>query len=328
LFIKRDKKDIMLVQVYVDDIIFGATKQSMVKEFEDLMQKEFQMSSMGELTFFLGLQVQQSSSGMYISQDKYVADILKRFNFTTVKPASTPVDTNRPLGKDEDGKDVDVKLYRSMIGCLMYLTTSRPDITFAVCLCARHQVQPKVSHLNAVKRIFRYLRQQPKLGLWYPRESPFHLHAFSDSDYAGDNYDRRSTTGGCQYLGSRLVSWQCKKQTIAATSSTEAEYVAAASCCAQVLWLQNQLLDYGFNFKNTPINIDNESTICIVKNPVYHSKTKHILIRHHFIRDCYEHRLINVVKVHTHDNVADLLTKGFDVSRFTFLVVSIGMINN
>ena len=124
------------------------------------------------------------------------------------------------------------------------------------------------------------------------------------------------------------MSWQCKKQTIAATSSTEAEYVAAASCCAQVLWLQNQLLDYGFNFKNSPINIDNESTICIVKNPVYHSKTKHIQIRHHFISDCYEHRLINVVKVHTDDYVAYLLTKGFDVSRFTFLVVSIGMINN
>jgi hypothetical protein len=139
------------------------------------------------------------------------------------------------------------------------------------------------------------------------------LEAFSDSDYAGDNYDRRSTTGGCQYLGRRLVSWQCKKQTIAATSSTEAKYVAVASCCGQVLWLQNQLLDYGFNFKNTSINIDNESTICIVKNPVYHSKTKHIQIRHHFIHDCYEHRLINVIKVHTDDNVADLLTKGFDV---------------
>ena len=210
----------------------------------------------------------------------------------------------------------------------MYLTASRPDIMFAVCLCARYQVTPKVSHMNAVKRIFRYLRHQPKLGLWYPKDSPFHLEAFSDSDYAGDNYDRRSTSGGCQYLGRRLVSWQCKKQTIAATSSTEAEYVAAASCCGQVLWMQNQLLDYGFNFKNTPINIDNESTICIVKNPVYHSKTKHIQIRHHFIRDCYEHRLINVVKVHTDDNVADLLTKGFDVSRFNHLVVSIGTMNS
>ncbi|GJT09880.1 putative ribonuclease H-like domain-containing protein [Tanacetum coccineum] len=316
LFIKRDRKDIMLVQVYVDDIIFGSTKTSMVKEFEELMQKEFTMSSMGELTFFLGLQVKQSTAGIFISQDKYVKDILNKFDFRTIKPATTPIEAHKALGKDEEGEDVDVHLYRSMIGCLMYLTASRPDIMFAVCLCARFQVTPKVSHMHAVKRIFRYLKHQPKLGLWYPKDSPFHLEAFSDSDYAGDNHDRRSTSGGCQYLGRRLVSWQCKKQTIVAISSTEAEYVAAASCCGQVLWMQNQLFDYGFNFMNTDIHIDNESTICIVKNPVFHSKTKHIQIRHHFIRDCYDQRLINVVKVHTDDNVADLLTKGFDLARF------------
>ncbi|GJX83503.1 putative ribonuclease H-like domain-containing protein [Tanacetum coccineum] len=324
LFIKKDRRDIMLVQVYVDDIIFGSTKSSMVKDFEELMQKEFKMSSMGELTFFLGLQVKQTSAGIFLSQDKYVKDILNKFDFRTIKPASTPIEAHKSLGKDEEGEEVDVHLYRSMIGCLMYLTASRPDIMFAVCLCARFQVTPKVSHIHAVKRIFRYLKHQPKLGLWYPKDSPFHLEAFSDSDYAGDNHDRRSTSGGCQYLGRRLVSWQCKKQTIVAISSTEAEYVAAASCCAQVLWMQNQLLDYGFNFMNTEIHIDNESTICIVKNPVFHSKTKHIQIRHHFIRDCYEQRLINVVKVHTDDNVADLLTKGFDLARFNFLVVTIG----
>ncbi|GJV74359.1 putative ribonuclease H-like domain-containing protein [Tanacetum coccineum] len=269
----------------------------------------------------------KQNGGIFLSQDKYVKDILNKFDFRTIKPASTPIEAHKSLGKDEEGEDVDVHLYRSMIGCLMYLTASRPDIMFAVCLCARFQVTPKVSHLHAVKRIFRYLKHQPKLGLWYPKDSPFHLEAFSDSDYAGDNHDRRSTSGGCQYLGRRLVSWQCKKQTIVAISSTEAEYVAAASCCAQVLWMQNQLLDYGFNFMNTEIHIDNESTICIVRNPVFHSKTKHIQIRHHFIRDCYEQRLINVVKVHTDDNVADLLTKGFDLARFNFLVVTIGMIN-
>ncbi|GJR01039.1 hypothetical protein Tco_0524023 [Tanacetum coccineum] len=136
-----------------------------------------------------------------------------------------------------------------------------------------------------------------------------------DSDYAGANLDRKSTTGGCQFLGRRLISWQCKKQTIVATSTTEAEYVAAANCCGQVLWIQNQMLDYGFNFMNTKIYIDNESTICIVKNPVYHSKTKHIAIRHHFIRDAYEMKLIQVLKIHTNSNLADLLTKAFDVSR-------------
>ncbi|GJT77434.1 putative ribonuclease H-like domain-containing protein [Tanacetum coccineum] len=327
LFIKKDKKDIMLVQVYVDDIIFGSTRKSWCDEFEALMKGRFQMSSMGELIFFLGLQVKQKTDGIFISQDKYVADMLKKFDLASVKTAITPMETKMALTKDEEADEVDVHLYRSMIGSLMYLTASRPDIMFAVCACSRFQVTPKTSHLNAVKRIFKYLKGKPNLGLWYPRESSFDLEAYSDSDYAGANLDRKSTTGGCQFLGSRLISWQCKKQTIVATSTTEAEYVAAASCCGQVLWIQNQMLDYGFNFMNTKIHIDNESTICIVKNPVYHSKTKHIEIRHHFIRDSYEKKLIRVEKIHTDFNVADLLTKAFDGPRFNFLVVNIGMIN-
>ncbi|GJT89251.1 putative ribonuclease H-like domain-containing protein [Tanacetum coccineum] len=325
LFIKKDKKDIMLVQVYVDDIIFGSTRKSWCDEFEALMKGRFQMSSMGELIFFLGLQVKQKTDGIFISQDKYVADMLKKFDLASVKTAITPMETKMALTKDEEADEVDVHLYRSMIGSLMYLTASRPDIMFAVCACSRFQVTPKTSHLNAVKRIFKYLKGKPNLGLWYPRESSFDLEAYSDSDYAGANLDRKSTTGGCQFLGSRLISWQCKKQTIVATSTTEAEYVAAASCCGQVLWIQNQMLDYGFNFMNTKIHIDNESTICIVKNPVYHSKTKHIEIRHHFIRDSYEKKLIRMEKIYTDFNVADLLTKAFDGPRFNFLVVNIGL---
>ncbi|GJX01454.1 putative ribonuclease H-like domain-containing protein, partial [Tanacetum coccineum] len=182
------------------------------------------MSSMGELTFFLGLQVKQKKDGIFISQDKYVVEILKKFGFTEVKTASTPMETQKPLLKDEDGEEVDVYMYRSMIGSLMYLTSSRPDIMFAVCACARYQVNPKVSHLYAVKRIFRYLKGQPKLGLWYPKDSPFDLVAYTDSDYAGASLDRKSTTGGCQFLGCRLISWQCKKQTVVANSTTEAEF--------------------------------------------------------------------------------------------------------
>ncbi|GJU09964.1 putative ribonuclease H-like domain-containing protein [Tanacetum coccineum] len=191
LFLKKHKSDIILVQVYVDDIIFGSTKKAWCDEFEALMKGEFEMSAMGELTFFLGLQVQQRPDGIFISQHK------------------------------------------SMIGSLMYLTASRPDIMFAVSACSRFQVTPTTSNLEAVKKVFKYLKGQPRLGLWYPRESPFVLEAYSDSDYAGANKDRKSTTGGCQFLGRRLISWQCKKQTIVATSSTEAEYVAAANCCGQ-----------------------------------------------------------------------------------------------
>ncbi|GJX06024.1 putative ribonuclease H-like domain-containing protein, partial [Tanacetum coccineum] len=259
--------------------------------------------------------VVKKEDGIFINQDKYIAEILKKFNYTDVKSASTLVDLEKPLVKDGDADDVDVHLYRSMIGSLMYLTASRPDIMFVVCACARFQVTPKTSHLLAVKRIFRYLKGKPTLGLWYSRDSPFELVAYTDSDYAGATQDRKSTTGGCQFLGNRLISWQCKKQTVVATSTTEAEYVAAASCCGQVLWIQNQLLDYGYNFMHTMIHIDNNSTICIIENPVQHSKTKHIEIRHHFIRDCNAKKLIQMVKIDTEHNVADLLTKGFDAGR-------------
>ncbi|GJR26008.1 hypothetical protein Tco_1102240 [Tanacetum coccineum] len=300
LFIKKDSRDIILVQVYVDDIIFGSTNTSLVKQLPD---------------------------GIFISQDKYVKDMLTKFDMESVRTATTPYEAAKTKLKDETDPPVNVHLYRSMIGSLMYLTASRPDIMFAVSACSRHQVTPLTSHLNAVKKIFKYLKGQPKLGLWYPKDSPFQLEAYSDSDYAGSHGDRKSTTGGCQFLGRRLISWQCKKQTIVATSSTEAEYVAAASCCAQVLWIQNQLLDYGFNFMNTKIFIDNQSTICIVKNPVFHQRTKHIEIRHHFIRDANEKNLIQVLKIHTDDNVADLLTKAFDGPRFEYLVVHIGMVD-
>ncbi|GJX57627.1 putative ribonuclease H-like domain-containing protein, partial [Tanacetum coccineum] len=290
LFLKRVKGDILLVQVYVDDIIFGSTKKSLCTDFKHIMHKRFQMSSIGELTFLLGLQVKQKEDGIFISQDKYVGEILRKFGFSSIRTVSTPMETNKGLTKDEDGEDVDVHLYRSIIGSLMYLTSARPYIMFSICACSRFQVQPKVSHLNAVKRIFRYLKGQPKLGLWYPKDSPFILEAFSDSDYVGANLDKKSTIG--------------------------AEYITASHCCGQVLWIQNQMLDYGYNFMKIKIHVDNESAIYVVKNPVYHSKTKHIEIRHHFIRDSYEKRLIEMVKIHTDNNVADLLTKAFDFLTF------------
>ncbi|GKA48787.1 putative reverse transcriptase, RNA-dependent DNA polymerase [Tanacetum coccineum] len=258
------------------------------------------------------------------SQDKYVHEILRKFNYSDVKSASTPTDLEKPLVQDGDADDVDEHLYRSMIGSLMYLTASRPDIMFAVCACARFQVSLKTSHLLAVKRIFRYLKGKPSLGLWYSKDSPLELVAYTDSDYARATLDRKSTTRGCQFLGNRLIPWQCKKQTVVATSTTKAEYVVAASCCGQVLWIQNQLLDYGYNFMNTVIFIDNTSIICIIENPVQHSKTKHIEIRHHFIRDCNAKKLIQMAKIDTQHNVADLLTKGFDAGSFQYLVSSIG----
>nr|XP_043625618.1 secreted RxLR effector protein 161-like [Erigeron canadensis] len=167
-------------------------------------------------------------------------------------PIGTPIQVNHLLGASNSlDQDVDPTLYRSMIGSLMYLTSSRPDIMFAVCLCARFQSCPKESHLKGGKGILRYLKGQPSLGLWYPRGGEFDLYAHTDSDYGGCKFDRKSTSGGCQFLGDRLVSWQCKKQTSVANSTCEAEYMAAGSCCSQVLWIQQQLRDYGLNFVRT-----------------------------------------------------------------------------
>nr|GEV75091.1 hypothetical protein [Tanacetum cinerariifolium] len=222
LFIKRKRGDFILVQVYVDDIIFGSSNPQLSREFEALMHEKFQMSAMDELNFFLD-----------------------------VRSSNTPMDKENPWGKYGTRKDVDLHLYIYMIGSLMYLTASRPDIMFAVCACARHQVTPKECHLHAVKRIFRYLKGHPKLRLWYPKESPFDLVAYSDSDYGGASQDRKSTTG------------------------------ESASGCGQVLWIQNQLLDYG---------------------------------------DCFEKKLCSVDHIHKDENVTDLLTKPFDAGRFQYLV--------
>ncbi|KAI3805610.1 hypothetical protein L1987_28141 [Smallanthus sonchifolius] len=208
LFKRKEEKDTIMVQIYVDDIIFGSTNPRLCKEFEEVMRSKFEMSSMGEMKFFLGLQVDQSESGILIHQEKYVKEILTKFKMADSHPVKTPVEVRHCLTPDVDGESVDPHLYRSMIGSLMYLTASRPDIMFAVCLCARFQANPKLSHLSAVKCILRYLRYKPKLGLWYPKTDLFDLVAYSDSDYGGCNLDRKSTSGGCQFLGNRLVSWQ------------------------------------------------------------------------------------------------------------------------
>ncbi|KAK8957907.1 hypothetical protein KSP39_PZI000068 [Platanthera zijinensis] len=245
LFVRTHRSHTLLVQVYVDDIIFGSTDSNLCKKFSQLMHSKFEMSSMGELAFFLGLQVKQHVDGIFISQTKYARELVKKFGMSEASSMKTPMPTNAVLDADESGKPVDQTSYRAIIGSLLYLTATRPDIMFATCICARFQVSPRESHLTLVKRILRYVKGCPNLGLWYPHDSGFDLTGFSDSDYAGCKVDRKSTSGTCQFLGDRLVSWFCKKQTSVSTSTAEAEYMAAGSCCSQILWIQNQLLDYG-----------------------------------------------------------------------------------
>ena len=327
LFILRDGIDFLLVQIYVDDIIFGGSSHSLVAKFSEAMGTEFEMSMMGELTYFLGLQIKQTEEGIFVHQTKYSRDLLKKFDMEDCKPIATPMPTTSSLGPDEDGEMVDQRDYRSMIDSLLYLTASRPDIHFSVCLCARFQASPRASHLQAVKRILRYIKSTTEFGIWYSRSSALSIRAFSDADFAGCKIDRKSTSGTCHFLGTSLVSWSSRKQSSVAQSTAEAEYVAAASACSQVLWMVSTLRDFGLSFSSVPLLCDNTSAINIAKNPVQHSRTKHIEIRYHFLRDNVEKGNISLEFVESESQLADIFTKPLDRARFEKLRGELGVIH-
>jgi hypothetical protein len=306
-------------QIYVDDIIFGSTNEKFCEEFSKVMTNRFEMSMMGELKYFLGFQVKQLKKGTFLCQTKYTQDMLKKFGMEKAKHAKTPMSSNGHLDLNEEGKPVDQKLYRSMIGSLLYLCASRPDIMLSVCMCARFQANPKDCHLVAIKRILRYLVHTQNLGLWYPKGSLFDLLGYSDSDYVGCKVDRKNTTGTCQFLGRSLVSWSSKKQNCVALSTAEAEYIAVGACCAQLLWMKQTLRDFGCEFNKIPLLCDNESAIKLVNNPVQHSRTKHIDIRHHFLRDHEAKGDIELFHVSAEKQLADIFTKPLDEIRFCFL---------
>jgi hypothetical protein len=235
LFTKKIGKDLFVLQIYVDDIIFGSTNQDYCDEFKKMMVKKFEMSMIGELSFFLGLQIKQMKEGTFVSQTKYIKDMLKKFGMEDIKGITTPMNTSGNLDSDKNGNMADQKLYRSMIDSLLYVMASRPNVMVSVYMCVRFQALPRESHLKATKRILRYLKHIQDVGLWYPKGASFELVEYSDSDYTGDKMERKSTSGTCQLLGRSLVSWSSKKQNSIALSTAEAEYIAASSCCAQIL---------------------------------------------------------------------------------------------
>ncbi|KAJ9547540.1 hypothetical protein OSB04_020083 [Centaurea solstitialis] len=236
------------------------------------------------INFFLGLQVRQFSDGIFINQSKYIFDLLKKYDMSGCHSIGTPMATGNSIDPDHEGKDVDLRNYRSMVGSLMYLTASRPDIMFATCVCARYHAKPKESHLAA---------GTPYYGIWYPKGLGFELQAYTDADYGGCNMDRKSTSGHLQFLGNKLVSWASKKQQCVSTSTAESEYVAATSCCSQVLWMQSQLRDYGLEYKKIPIYCDSKKNI-------------------------------ELYFVNTEYQLADLFTKALDEKRFKFLISRLG----
>ncbi|GKA23724.1 uncharacterized mitochondrial protein-like protein [Tanacetum coccineum] len=273
LFVYKSQTDVILVQIYVDDIIFGSTSTKLCKQFAKLMTQKYKMSMMGVLTYFLGFQIKHPERGISINQEKYVKGLLKKYdiNGSSVKNPMVPPNN---LGPGLNGKSVNETQYRGMIRSLMYLTASILDIQFSTCLCARYQANPKESHLIAIKRIFRYLKGTPSLSLWYLKCSGFDLKGYTDSDYVGCNMDKKITSGAYQLLRGKLVCWSAKKQQSVAMSSVKAEYVATAGCCANILWMKSQLTDYDIIYEKVPIFYDNTSAIAISNNPVLDSRTK------------------------------------------------------
>lgn len=326
LYIKHEGDELLIVLVYVDDIIFGCTNNSSVEWFANSMQSEFEMSMIGELSYFLGLQIIQKPESLFISQEKYLKEMLKRFKMEECKPVSTPMVTRCKLSKDDSSENVDQTLYRSMIGSLLYATATRPDIMHVVCQVGRFQAAPKNAHLLAVKRIFRYLKGTTNHGLWYPKGKPLDLYAFTDADWAGCVDDRKSTSGVAFFIGDCLVSWSSKKQSSVSLSTAEAEYIAAAECCTQIIWMKQMLKDMHIQFED-PILIfcDNTSAISISKNPVMHSKTKHIPIKYHFLREQVANQAVQLSYIPSKEQIADIFTKPLPTAQFEYLRQKLGV---
>nr|GEV80515.1 retrovirus-related Pol polyprotein from transposon TNT 1-94 [Tanacetum cinerariifolium] len=325
LFTIRYEEDILLLKIYVDDIIFGSTNPKYTKHFEKLMYSRFEMSLMGEMKFFLGLQIHQPPHGIFINQATYALKILHKHGMEKGQSIGTPMATKPKLDADLSGNPVDQTVYRSKIGSLMYLTSSRLDIVQTVCFCARYQSRLTEKHLKEVKRIFRYLRGTVNMGLWYPKGYSFGLTTFSDVDHVRCIDSCKSTSGGIQFLGDKLVSWMPKKQNCTVMTSVEAEYVTLSASCAQVMWMRTQLQDYGFNYNKIQLYCDSQSAIAILCNPVQHSRTKHIHNRYHFVKEHVENGIIELYFVRTEYQLADMFTKALPEDRFKYLVRRIGM---
>nr|GEV36426.1 retrovirus-related Pol polyprotein from transposon TNT 1-94 [Tanacetum cinerariifolium] len=328
LFTKKKSLNLIIVQIYVDDIIFGSTYQDMCGEFAKIMHDEFEMSMMGELNFFFGLQIKQMEDGIFFNQSKYIKEMLKKFGLEDSKPIKTPMSFDTKLTKDKECESIDSTKYRGMIYSLLYLTTNRPNIMFSICLCARFQEAPKTSHLEAVKCIFRYIKGTTHLGLWYPKGTSIETVVYADSDHARDYVNLKSTSGICMFVGCCLTSWFSKKQTTLAISTTKAEYVSAGKACQQALWMKQGLIDYDVRLDDISIMCDNKGTIDLSENPAQHSRTKHIEIRHHFLRDNVQKGHISIEKVSSVDNITDILTKPLKHESFNYIRIGLGMMEH
>lgn len=318
--------DIVIICLYVDDLIFTGNNLKLISEFREALISRFEMTDMGLMCYFLGLEVSQMDNGIFISQKKFASDILKKFNMKDCKSVLTPVAEKMKLSKDEGGENVNVTTYKSLIGSLRYLVATRPDISFGVGLLSRFMEEPKESHWAVAKRILRYIKGTSNDGIFYSTNEVVKLVGYTDSDWAGDIETRKSTSGYAFYLGSAIFSWSSKKQQVVALSTAEAEYIAATNCATQAIWLR-KILEFLQHQQDAPTTIfcDNKSAIALSKNPVFHGRSKHIDIKYHKIRELVARKQISIEYCSSDCQVADIFTKPLKTESFLKLKKAIGI---
>lgn len=321
LYIKATpNNDVLIVSLYVDDLLVTGSESKLVEEFKHQMQEVFEMTDIGEMSYFLGMEILQEQQGIFISQKKYGKEILKKFGMENCKPVSTPLALNEKLIKEDGSDKVDASIYRSLIGCLMYLTATRPDILYAASLLSRFMQNPSELHLKVAKRVLRYVKGSIDLGIWLKRNGSTKLVGYTDSDWAGSHEDMKSTSGYVFLIGSNAFSWNSRKQETVAQSTAEAEYIAAASAVNQAIWLRKILIDLNFKQEDsTEIFCDNQSAIAMAKNPVFHGRTKHIKIKYHFLREAEAENEIKLLHCKSDIQIADIMTKALPKARFEVL---------
>ncbi|KZV25304.1 retrovirus-related Pol polyprotein from transposon TNT 1-94 [Dorcoceras hygrometricum] len=326
LYVKHTGTDILIISLYVDDLLVTGNNTNIVEKFKQEMMEIFEMTNLGLMTFFLGMEIKQSEFEVFICQKKYAKEILKKFKLEECKQMGTPMNSKERLCKEDGTEKTDLAYFRSLIGCLMYLTATRPDILNSVSILSRFMHCAIEEHLKAAKRVLRYVKGTCDFGIKYTRSKEFKLVGFSDSDWGGSIDDMKSTSGYCFTLGSGVFSWSSKKQEIVAQSTAEAEFIAATAAVNQSLWLRKILFDLSLEqTQSTEIHVDNQAAIAISKNPVFHGKTKHFNIKLFFLREVQKNGAVTLVYCRTEDQAADVFTKPLPISKFEFLRTKLGV---
>ncbi|KAM1792893.1 hypothetical protein ACFX12_036703 [Malus domestica] len=327
LFVRTGMRGRLMILIYVDDLIITGESETEIAALKQSLQETFAIKDLGRLKYFLGIEMATSSKGLFLNQRKYVTDLLKETNLLDCKPATSPIDSKLKLTMYGEALH-NVSYYQRLVGKLIYLTITRPDITYAVGIVSQFMHSPTVDHLNIVKRILRYLKGSIGRGILMQNNQSTSISGYTDADWAGNAIDRRSTTGYCTFVGGNIVTWKSKKQQVIARSSAEAEYRAMAATACELIWLKGLLSDLGFHCSNSiPLMCDNQAAMHIAANPVFHERTKHIEVDCHFVRSPVQSQVLHTVFTRSYDQLADLFTKALPSAQFHRLLGKLGSIN-